>query len=71
MRDQKKHYFMIKQKLSDWLIQWMFYPLIIFVATGFYTASSIEIKVATVATEGSGWMSEMRAGAELITDQTE
>ena len=71
MRDPKKHYLMIKHKLSDWLIRWMFYPLIIFVATGFYTANSIEIKVATVAPEGSGWMSEMRAGAELITDQTE
>jgi len=32
---------------------------------------AIEIKVATVAPDGSGWMREMRAGAERIRDLTD
>ncbi len=34
-------------------------------------AQAIEIKVATVAPDGSGWMREMRAGAEEIRDLTD
>ncbi len=35
------------------------------------SAQAIEIKVATVAPDGSGWMREMRAGAEEIRDLTD
>ena len=62
---------MVKQKLPNLLIWRVFFPLLMYVATGFYAAQALEIKVATVAPEGSGWMNEMRAGAELITEQTE
>lgn len=34
-------------------------------------ASAIELKLATVAPDGTAWMQEMRAGAELIEERTE
>ena len=52
---------MVKQKLPNLLIWRVFFPLLMYVATGFYAAQALEIKVATVAPEGSGWMNEMRA----------
>ncbi len=41
----------------------------VFISVG--SAQAIEIKVATVAPDGSGWMREMRAGAEEIRNLTE
>ena len=41
------------------------------VATLAPQAQAIEIKVATVAPDGSTWMREMRAGAQVIRDRTE
>ena len=34
-------------------------------------ATAVEFKLATVAPDGTGWMREMRAGAELIEERTE
>ena len=34
-------------------------------------APAIELKLATVAPDGTAWMREMRAGAELIEERTE
>ena len=34
-------------------------------------AQTVELKVASVAPDGSGWMQEMRAGAETIREQTD
>jgi len=43
------------------------------VATGAFAvaASAVEFKLATVAPDGTTWMREMRAGAELIEERTE
>jgi TRAP-type C4-dicarboxylate transport system substrate-binding protein len=67
----KRRSFMIKRKSSDCLIWCGLLPLLAYFFTGLYAVQAVEIKVATVAPDGSGWMTEMRVGAELIKEKTE
>jgi TRAP-type C4-dicarboxylate transport system substrate-binding protein len=62
---------MAKLKSSGYMIWWRLLPLLVCFVVGSYAAQAVEIKVATIAPDGSGWMREMRAGAELIKEQTE
>lgn len=50
-------------------LSWVLALLVL--ATTAYQAQAIELKVASVAPDGSSWMREMRAGADEIRDRTE
>ena len=45
--------------------------LALLVVSGYAAAQTVEIKVASVAPDGSSWMREMRAGAEEIRERTD
>ena len=50
-------------------LSWVLALLVL--ATTAYQAQAIELKIASVAPDGSSWMREMRAGADEIRDRTE
>jgi TRAP-type C4-dicarboxylate transport system substrate-binding protein len=48
-------------------MRWALAPVLAFAAS---SASAVDIKIATVAPEGSRWMQQMRAGAEEVSQRT-
>jgi TRAP-type C4-dicarboxylate transport system substrate-binding protein len=60
----------IRRTHQHFLIQVSWVLALLVTATTAYQAQAIELKVASVAPDGSSWMREMRAGADEIRDRT-
>ncbi|MED5534097.1 MAG: TRAP transporter substrate-binding protein DctP [Pseudomonadota bacterium] len=61
----------IRRAHQYFLIQLRWVLALMVLVTTAYQAQAIELKVASVAPDGSSWMREMRAGADEIRDRTE